>query len=205
MHNIINYFIRFVEYGTLSETTTALQDLNGMEIENSRISVKVSEKKENRASRMHHKKEMDRFYSTLNVGKNDKEVETFDDFEMDNEEASLENPLSGPTVINTKQPSAQDNAEAPPLSGISVIGSRENMIKSYGISKPDIHLISPSEFSQTAKIAQDKMSENKCTFCGKPCAKKCTSCRAPYCNVSCQRSDWSRHSIECKKVCVIKF
>jgi RNA recognition motif-containing protein len=41
------------------------------------------------------------------------------------------------------------------------------------------------------------VDDPSCTKCGIPCKKKCKNCKAPYCSINCQRSDWDKHRPNC--------
>ena len=52
--------------------------------------------------------------------------------------------------------------------------------------------------SALAIIERDASRIARCVECGRPSANSCGGCGDAYCDVSCQRRDWSRHKIECK-------
>ena len=185
--------IRFVEFGTIKDASTAIQQLNNYDMGNGTcLVVKVAETPEQKEARVA-KQQQYSFFSSR---------DSFDDDITDNTET---NPLL-PRYNSLAQASPEKprpavasslSAEKAPLGGAASLKASPP-----GYGQVSNHSVRTSKSPSVKSSSSSNKSSDyfPCHVCSLRTLNRCAECKTPYCSRDCQRKDWSKHQSECKLI-----
>ena len=208
----------FVEYSTVREAETAMQQFNNFDMgHGNHLIVKVSMSTKDRQKHLEQQKEDEAFLKTLNCAKKSGGSANLfekEDYELSKEESEKceENPLV-PRYIprpnsSPERPTAAVSGSLSPTKTVLTSSDGAASLRapsSFTVPHVGSNGHSPPSKERTSRAASTSSGSGKggskeqpCNVCQSLTVNKCSRCKIPYCSAACQREDWPVHKTQCR-------
>jgi len=224
--HILCFCFRFVEFGTVREADTAIQQLDQADMgKGIKLRVRISESKGDREKRLAKKQEENSFLSTLSSVKHtvsnghafeddtptDSNVPKINNKPLGVDEGVKEVKGKPASPWSSLDKSKQPSSSTPEQSKSNGIWSKSQSQDEKVSNSPSyVNPSPPHYFTKTPESqpmlqpnsadagSTTKSGEQICSYCKNPGKKRCVACKTHYCSKECQTNDWPSHKLVCK-------